>query len=106
MYLWLINNMLSRDYILSTIKAKKPDLKNFGIHQIGLFGSYSRGEASEESDIDILIEFDPDKETFDNFMAAYDYFETLFKGQKIEVVTKNSLSPYIGPYILKEVVYA
>ena len=71
-----------------------------------MFGSYSRGEASEESDIDILIEFDPDKETFDNFMAVYDYFETLFKGQKIEVVTKNSLSPYIGPYILKEVVYA
>ncbi len=98
--------MLSRDYILSTIKAKKPELKNFGIQEIGLFGSYSRGEASEDSDIDILIEFDPEMESFDNFMAAYDYFESLFQDKKVEMVTKNSLSPFIGPYILKEVIYA
>jgi len=34
-------------------------------------------------------EFDPDKESFDNFMAAYDYFETLFKDKKIEVITQQ-----------------
>lgn len=98
--------MLSKDYILSIIRARKTDLKNFGILEIGLFGSYCRGEASENSDIDLLIEFDSDKESFDNLMAVYDYFEELFKDQKIEVVTKSSLSPYIGPYILNEVVYA
>jgi predicted nucleotidyltransferase len=98
--------MLNREYILNTIKSKKADLFEIGITKIGLFGSYIRGEESHGSDIDILIEFESGKESFDNFMAAYDYFEELFKDQKIEVITKNSLSPYLGPFILKEVVYA
>jgi predicted nucleotidyltransferase len=70
-----------------------------------LFGSYSRNEQSSESDIDLLIDFEPAKENFDNFMAVYDLFEKLFKNEKIEVVTKNGLSSYIGPKILNEVEY-
>jgi predicted nucleotidyltransferase len=57
-----------------------------------LFGSYSRNEQSSESDIDLLIDFEPEKENFDNFMAAYDLFEKIFKNEKIEVVTKNGLT--------------
>ncbi len=37
-------------------------------------------------------------------MAAYDYFENLFKNEKVELVTNNGLSPYIGPNILNEVI--
>ena len=55
--------------------------------------------------IDILIDFEPEKENFDNYMAAYDLFEKIFKNEKIEVVTKNGLSPDIGPKILNEVQY-
>jgi predicted nucleotidyltransferase len=77
----------------------------FGVNQIGLFGSYSRNEQSEKSDIDLLIDFVSGKESFDNYMAVYDLFEDIFKNEKVEVVTKNSLSPYIGPEILKEVLY-
>ncbi|NVO10850.1 MAG: nucleotidyltransferase family protein [Bacteroidales bacterium] len=97
--------MTTKDYILSTIKTHKTELKKFGIRNVGLFGSYVRDEQSKKSDIDILIDFDPDKESFDNYMAVYDYFEKLFKNEKIEIVTKNGLSPYIGPSILKEVMY-
>jgi predicted nucleotidyltransferase len=46
-----------------------------------------------------------DKENFDNYMAVYDIIENLFKNYKIEIVTKNGLSPYIGPTILNEVTY-
>ena len=97
--------MTTKEYILSTIKTHKTELKKFGIRNVGLFGSYVRDEQSKKSDIDILIDFDPDKESFDNYMAVYDYFEKLFKNEKIEIVTKNGLSPYIGPSILKEVMY-
>ena len=55
--------------------------------------------------IDLLIDFEPEKENFDNYMAVYDLFEKIFKNEKIEVVTKNGLSPYIGPKILNEVQY-
>ena len=57
------------------------------------------------SDIDILIDFIPEMENFDNYMAACDILEQLFKNERVEIVTKNGLSPYIGPKILKEVHY-
>ena len=98
--------MTNKEYILSTIKSKKPEIFRYGIRVIGLFGSYARDEQSEESDIDILIDFEPDKENFDNYMAVYDILERLFKNQKVDIVTKNGLSPYIGPMILNEVKYA
>ena len=72
---------------------------------MGLFGSYVREEQSPDSDIDILVHFKPEQETFDNLMFTYDLFENLFKGFKVEVVTTTGLSPYIGPQILREVQY-
>jgi uncharacterized protein len=97
--------MTTKEAILLKIKANKLKLSRFGIKNIGLFGSYARGEQSAESDIDILIEFEPEKENYDNLIAVYDFFERLFKKEKIEIVTKNGLSPYIGPRILNEVIY-
>jgi hypothetical protein len=52
-----------------------------------------------------LIDFEPEKENFDNYMAVYDILEKLFNNQRVEIVTKNGLSPYIGPKILNEVKY-
>src|SRR4051794_9677020 len=98
--------MITKDIILQTLKSNKPKLARHGIRKVGLFGSYIRNEQSNDSDIDLLIDFEPEKENFDNFMAVYDLFESIFKNEKIEVVTKNGLCPYIGPKILNEVEYA
>lgn len=97
--------MTNKQDILAILKKHKSELSKFGVSNIGLFGSYSRNEQSKKSDIDLLIDFEPEKENFDNYMAVYDIFENLFKNEKIEIVTKNGLSPYIGPKILKEVLY-
>jgi uncharacterized protein len=97
--------MTTKDYIISAIKTNRQTLKRLGIRNVGLFGSYSRDEQSVESDIDILIDFMPEMENFDNYMAVCDIFEDLFKNEKVEVVTINGLSPYIGPMILNEVLY-
>lgn len=86
--------MTTKDYILTTIKVNKFRLSKFGIREIGLFGSYARGEQSDKSDIDILIDFEPDKENYDNYMAVYEIFDMLFKNERVEIVTKNGLSPY------------
>ncbi len=98
--------MTNKQFILSQIKQLKGELRKLGVVKIGLFGSYARGEQSENSDIDILIEFEPDQENFDNYMSVYDEIEKRFTNEKIEIVTTNGLSPYIGPKILKEVTYA
>ncbi|UMY64378.1 MULTISPECIES: nucleotidyltransferase family protein [unclassified Flavobacterium] len=97
--------MTTKDHILRTLKSNRAKLSQLGIRRVGLFGSYLRGEQSAKSDIDLLIDFEPEKENFDNFMAACDLLEYLFQNEKIEVVTENGLSPYIGPKILNEVQY-
>lgn len=88
-----------------TIRAHKEELSKYGIQRVGLFGSYARGNHSATSDIDILIDFEDDKENYDNLMAACDIFENMFENQQVDIVTKNGLSPYIGPKILQEVLY-
>ena len=98
--------MTTKDYILATIKAHESEIRLFGVQNVGLFGSYVRNEQSEKSDIDLLIDFDPEKENFDNLMGVCEFLEKLFKNQRVDIVTKNGLSPYIGPTILKEVLYA
>ncbi len=97
--------MISKEQILLAIRSNKTEISRLGIKDIGLFGSYVREEPSDTSDIDILIDFEPGRETFDNYMAIYDMLERLFQNQHIEIVTRNGLSPYIGPKILNEVQY-
>lgn len=97
--------MTTKEDIIATLKTYKPELSKFGVQTIGLFGSYARNEQSERSDIDLLIDFEPGKESYNNYMAVYDMIEGLFEKVKVEVVTKNGLSPYIGPKILKDVMY-
>ncbi len=97
--------MTTKENILGILRSNKLELSKFGIRNVGLFGSYIRGEQSSESDNDLLIDFEPEIENFDNFMAVCDLFERIFNDEKIEIVTKNGLSPYIGPRILSEVQY-
>ena len=66
-----------------------------------LFGSVVRGEARPDSDVDLLVEFVPGQKSFDRFMALSDLLERLL-GYSVELVTIESLSPFIGPHILAE----
>lgn len=97
--------MLSKQTVQNRIKQNKEKLFHFGIDKIGLFGSYVKGEQKEESDIDIFISFQKEKETFNNFMGISYLLDEIFDGEKVEIVTKNGLSPYIGSKILEEVEY-
>jgi predicted nucleotidyltransferase len=97
--------MLSKSSIKQLLKASKPTLQVLGVNKIGLFGSAKRGEMTDNSDIDILIDFEDDKETFSNFIETCNILETIFKEQKLDIVSSKGLSPFIGPHILEEVEY-
>ncbi len=97
--------MLTRGEILEKLRGLKSGLAQYGVSKVGLFGSSARGEAGQNSDIDILVDFHDDMETYHNFMAACDCLENGLSGQRVEIVTLKGLSQYIGPYILNEVVY-
>ena len=94
------NKKINSEEIISKLKENRDVLIKYGVKKIGLFGSFVRGEQKDDSDIDFLVEFkEPD---FDNFMDLCFYLEDLFE-RKVELITTGSLSPYIEPYIEKEV---
>jgi predicted nucleotidyltransferase len=88
--------------VIDRIRRERDRLLSHGVAAIGLFGSFVRGEQTASSDIDILLEFEPEKHTFDNFMEASFLLEEIL-GRKVEVLTPEGLDPHIGPHILKEV---
>lgn len=100
----MVNKVLTKEVILGSLEGAGSKLQSFGICAIGLFGSFAREQDGPDSDIDILAEFDAEKKTYDNFIDACFFLEDLFQ-RKIELVTPESLSPYIKPNIMKEVNY-
>ncbi len=90
--------------LLALVVDHQQQLKAFGVKRLGIFGSFVRDQQNDESDVDVLVEFEPGRKTFDNFMHLAFYLEELF-GRNVELLTPESLSPYLGPQILREVEY-
>jgi len=96
--------MKSQDGIRETLKKFKPILKDrFKVKEIGIFGSYARGEESAESDIDILVEFS--EPIGWEFVDVKEFLEEIL-GREVDLVTVKALKPQIRERIMKEVVYA
>lgn len=88
--------------IISTHQAR---FESLGVSRLGLFGSFVRGAQNTDSDIDILVEFLPGEKSFDSFIQLSFLLEELLE-RPVELVTVESLSPYLKPHILKEVEFA
>jgi len=98
--------MIERKTELFALLANHQDeLRSFGVRRWGVFGSFVSGRQNDRSDVDILVEFEQDKKSFDNFMRLASFLEEQI-GRRVELVTPESLSPHIGPHILREVEYA
>jgi len=95
--------MVSRETVLATLaKLKNELLEEYGVKEIGLFGSFVRAEARPDSDIDVLVEFARPI----GFFKFLELEELLAKrlGHKVDLVSKKALKPHIGASILEEVV--
>lgn len=91
--------------VLALLQEYHQELHRFGVKRCGVFGSFARDTAIHpQSDVDILVAFEPDQKTFDNFIYLSFFLEDLF-GRAVDLITVESLSPYIGPHILDEVEY-
>jgi predicted nucleotidyltransferase len=91
--------------IKSILEVLKPLIsEQYGVETLGVFGSYTRGEQTKKSDIDILVTFREDAHP--GLFEFLDLEEFLAKklGLKVDLVSKDALKPYIGKRILEEVV--
>jgi predicted nucleotidyltransferase len=92
---------LTKNQTLEIIGRLEAEIRSLGVSRLALFGSVARGENRPDSDVDILVQFSPGSKTFDRFLALSDLLETNL-GRRIELVTTESLSPFIGAHILTE----
>jgi predicted nucleotidyltransferase len=93
--------VLSRDEAVRRLQTVEAEIRLLGVRRLALFGSVLRGEARPDSDVDLLVEFAPGEKSFDRFMALADLLESVLE-RRVELVTTEALSPYIGPHILAE----
>lgn len=96
---------MDKQTVLQILTELKAPLSQFGVTKLGLFGSTVRDENKPGSDIDILIDFLPEQETFQNFMTVCEILEKSFNQDKLDIVTIKGLSPFVGQQIFKEVEY-
>lgn len=96
--------MYSTQQIISILEYQKKELaKRYPISELGLFGSYARGDHNEQSDIDILIDFYDRIDGFDYIRIAH-HLEDVFK-QKIDLVSRKGIKPQYLPYVENNLIY-
>lgn len=86
-------NMLikTKKQVIELLKLHRTQLIKFGVNRFGLFGSFVRDSANENSDVDILVEFNPEQKTFNNFMNLVFFLEEIL-GRNVDLITVESLN--------------
>lgn len=79
---------LTAKEIIKKIEFHKSELKQFGVKKLGLFGSYAKGTAKKDSDLDFLVEFKDGRGLFDDYMGLMHLLKGMFKKDVDLVKTK------------------
>jgi predicted nucleotidyltransferase len=90
---------------LTVIQTHLAELLALGARRVGVFGSFARGEERDDSDVDVYVEFDEAKRTYDNFFALHELLENLL-GRRVDLVTDKSLTETKARLILPTIRYA
>ena len=94
----------NKQEFLALVQRHEDRIRDLGVKRLGLFGSFARGEQNKDSDVDVLVEFERGQKTFDHFIHLSFFLEDLLK-RRVEVITAESLSPYLKPYIIRNIEY-
>jgi uncharacterized protein len=90
--------------ITQKLSATRQELaERFTVKRIGVFGSFARGEAGPDSDVDIIVELG--EPTFDHYMDLKFYLEEILQ-HPVDLVLADTVKPRLRPVIEREVVYA
>jgi uncharacterized protein len=97
--------VMTRADIVRILGAKKQELLEVhGVTQIGLFGSYARQSAGDDSDIDIMVEIEDDKKTLRNFFDLKRNLEKILE-KKVDLGISSTLKPLVKETAEKDVIY-
>ena len=97
---------MNRAFILDFLTKNKAALREeYGVQKIGLFGSYARGDFTDESDIDIAVEIESSKKTLHTFFELKREMERAF-GKRVDLGIESTLKPIAKEMIDREIIYA
>ncbi len=91
----------SRSDVQARLGAARAEILGLGVRRLALFGSVRRDTAGPDSDVDLLVEFDPEQKSLEHLVALGDLLE-LVLGRHVELVTPEGLSPFLRPHILAD----
>lgn len=94
----------NKQQVIDLLKQNSDRLRQFGVKRVGVFGSFISGNQTEHSDVDLLVEFNKGQKNFQNFMGTANLTESIL-GRSVDLLTPESISPYIAPHIEKEIEY-
>ena len=93
--------VLSRAEAVQRLSVYEDEIRALGVIRLALFGSVLRGQTHADSDVDVLVQFASGAKTYDRFFALSELLERCLS-RRVELVTAEALSPFIGPRILAE----
>ncbi len=94
-------NPLTRQEVLEKVGRAESKIRALGVTRLALFGSTARNESRADSDIDFLVQFSAGAKTYHRFVELSELLEATL-GRKVDLVTTEALSPFLGPHILAE----
>jgi uncharacterized protein len=94
---------MPRDEILRILHEHRDQVREFGVKSLAVFGSVARDQARPDSDVDLLVEFDPPP-TFQRYMDLKFYLEDLL-GRPVHLGTPDMLKPRIRSQVQSEALY-
>ncbi len=95
--------MYTTNQILEILRERRDELRSAGVKRLGLFGSAARGEATDASDLDFLVELEP--KTFDSYMDVKELLERIFD-RRVDLVVADAVKPQLRPRMARETIYA
>jgi len=96
---------MERNTILEFLEKNTKQINKYGVKKIGLFGSFVTEKNTYNSDIDVLVDFETGKKTFDNYMDLKFFLEDKLK-RKVDLVIEKNIKPELKKEILSTVKYA
>jgi uncharacterized protein len=98
--------MLTKEQILECIEKNRIQIKSYGVKNLFLFGSFAKETATNNSDIDFIVEFEKYRGTYKDYMSLLIFLQDILKKDEIDLIKKNSIRKEFRDEILNGVKYA